>query len=66
MSLSENAKRNETSLLLFHRQSVTAENVLERTVFLGFLLKGSKPDINVVEITGTNRGLRDFFRRFFI
>jgi hypothetical protein len=60
----KNAKRNETNLHLLHRQSLTPENVLERTLLADLMLSRVKPGTNASEITGTNRGLRAFFSPF--
>ncbi|ASL93653.1 hypothetical protein CS371_27305 (plasmid) [Serratia marcescens] len=60
----KNAKRNEPSPHLLHRQSVTVENVRERTFLSDSVLIRLKPGTNASEITGTNRGLRVFFRSF--
>jgi len=60
----KNAKRNEPNLHLLPRQSLTAENVLERTFFMDLMLKRGKPGTNAFEITATNKGLRAFFHPF--
>jgi hypothetical protein len=60
----KNAKRNEPNLHLLHRQSVTAENVRERTFLPDSILIQLKPGTNASEITGTDRGLRAFFPSF--
>ncbi|MFZ1872246.1 MAG: hypothetical protein WAU54_05580, partial [Chania sp.] len=56
----KNAKRNETNRRKLTGQSVTTENVHERTHLRCLVLNPCKPSTNATEITGIRGGLRVF------